>query len=337
MAARKNERKSIRGKADWEDWFETQERLLISQLDSLLGIVKGSAERYQAEVFSVREWCEFERMKVRNQQVVAAVNPGEPALFTSTPPGFWAYKGSRPSPIHPGFTRELISQYNSEGPNGALWCPIARRYHDPLERPAAYIFPFFLGRDVVKTVFGKDGVEASKSSRNGLIMSSSLEKRFDMHLITIVPAGAELTADGSIKRWKVVVINKDAERWRFDELGCTVGELNGIELEFKSDHRPDARFLYFRYVTALLLARKLNQAPGWLTQVASNEFTWVVPGPYIRENMLFALAQLFGCGIWEEASVAFAGGVVLESAPPSREDWKAAEALYLLPSIEQSR
>ncbi|KAI9769910.1 MAG: hypothetical protein M1839_003311 [Geoglossum umbratile] len=260
-------------------------------------------------------------------QANAVLRPGTTTDLADVFSRLCAYRDSHLSSLQFGFKRGLVYFYNSEGPGGALWCPIARRYHDPLERPAVHIFPFSLGMGTVGTIFGADGIRDSVSPRSGLIMSSSLERRFERHLITLVPASKELMPDGSIKRWKIVVTDRDVEKWRFDELWCSMGDLNGVELEFKSDCRPKTQFLYFHYVIALLRARKQNHTPGWLAWAASNKFPWVVPGRYISENLLFVLVQQAGVGVWGEASAAFAGGIVPDSVPPSGEDWAVAGVL----------
>jgi len=71
---------------------------------------------------------------------------------------------------------------------------------------------------------------------------------------------------GSIERWKIRIVDDDTKIKRIptmDSRVLTFGDIDGTELVFQTSHCPKARYLYFRYVVALLRARR-HKRKGWL-------------------------------------------------------------------------
>ena len=105
----------------------------------------------------------------------------------------------------------------------------------------------------------------------------------------IVPVDAHETP---IKRWKVEIISPDKRNLGYGADGTT-GELDGKELECRSDNRPAARFLYLRFILALVGIKNLKRQ-GWEATWAKYHESRPFPtSPYVRKSILHALATHF--------------------------------------------
>ncbi|KAI9875711.1 MAG: hypothetical protein M1830_008076 [Pleopsidium flavum] len=199
----------------------------------------------------------------------------------------------RSSKDQPKFRTELISTYHSRAPSGKdLWCPVLRCFLEVDLITAAHIFPVFLGEGTMTHIFGKAEMF---SPRNGLILSTWIEKKMDKHQLVFVPDHPVKFHNGIIEQWKVRVLDKTLlkqeipfRRSRYQ----TFQDLDGQPLEFHSHARPAARYLYYHYVVSLLHARK-HRRKGSL-EAMSREIAWATPGKYLRESMLIELAQRCG-------------------------------------------
>ena len=74
-----------------------------------------------------------------------------------------------------------------------------------------------------------------------------------------------------------------------------LGDLDGKEIKFLTNHRPASRFLYFHFVVTLLRCREYRR-PGWeaLWEQYRTGCPWPTPGSYVRRTMLLALARAIG-------------------------------------------
>ena len=166
------------------------------------------------------------------------------------------------------FRRLLVDEYEARDPDGGdgLWCPVVKDFIIPSVVKAAHIVPNKLGQKRMDTIFGPDSSHELFSARNGLLLHTSIEEKFDRHLLVIVP-DAPIPADGPILRWRLRILDQTVLDQTVPlKLGAKgpgpspiiYRDLDGELLEFRSATRPAARYLYFHYVVALLRARRHN-------------------------------------------------------------------------------
>ena len=220
--------------------------------------------------------------------------------------------------------RLLVDEYEARDPDGGdgLWCPVAKDFILPLAVKAAHIVPIRLGQKRMDTSFGLNSAHDLFSARNGLLLHSSIEEKFDRHLLVIVP-DAPIPADGPILRWRLRVLDQTIlDQTVADKLyGRSTGlypityhGLDGKHLGFRSATRPAARYLYFHYVVALLRVRRHNRHCQSHRQTA--KFAWAPPGRYMLRNMMLALAESVGDAVDPESRI-FWPHVIEDSIEPS--------------------
>jgi len=80
--------------------------------------------------------------------------------------------GPRDSSIQSAFRKVLIHDHRYANPEAEndLWCPVLGQYINKVLMKAAHIFPYRLGEDVMKAVFGETSVNEMFSLRNGFAL-----------------------------------------------------------------------------------------------------------------------------------------------------------------------
>ncbi|MCJ1341875.1 hypothetical protein MMC31_000053 [Peltigera leucophlebia] len=116
------------------------------------------------------------------------------------------------------------------------------------------------------------GAAHISNSRNELIMYKVLEENFDNADFVIVPNGPHFPA-------------------RLSDHGPRYSELDGRELEFKTEARQGYRYLYWHFVTSLMRAIKWEKAT---LESIKAKLIWSTPGAYCRKIMLKRLGQSLG-------------------------------------------
>lgn len=221
---------------------------------------------------------------------------------------------------------DLIQATNASEPGNPtmLWCPILKKFAASHERKAAHIVPYFL-HPIIKLIFGGEEGPGIWSVRNGLIMSSKVEGYFDEHKCVIVPAGPMV--NDRIDRWKLRVLDhsKSPPNSIF-EAQCDLRDLDGTELEFRSDLRPSASYLFFHYASAILKARK---SEAWSSSIAPGESMWATPNKYLRASMLRAMADQAGIET-EKCWEVFSDALIPETEKQSVDEIAAQRAAALV-------
>jgi len=329
-----------------EQWRGVNESMLINEQEFLDFRYEVQSQEYSKGLVSEEEWKTFQREHGRNQARVRhdlsnagaqrrklAVQLQQNLTSDETEaPGLvrkasgdlllepYEARVSRSSKDQSAFRADMVQEYNCREPGGdGLWCSIIGKYLDPDYVTAAHIFPYVLGPRVMSMIFGEESPNEMFAPCNGLIMGAGIEPKFDKHLIVLVP-GSDVPREGIIRRWRTRLVDKTQKDRSIPEAGCKLGDLDGRELEFKSDARPAARYLYYHYVIALLRARR-HKRKGWLTNIAGKEIMWATPGKYLRESMLKTLARHAGHDVYEE-SVVFDEHVIRETTPLTDEQVK---------------
>ncbi len=179
-------------------------------------------------------------------------------FFTRSPSGLVVIGDRRDTSVQVNFRESLIKAQNSKYPNFAEekshWCPITCTWlHEELTT-AAHIFPWKHGQETMTKIFWIEAEHEMLSVQNGLMMSTMAEARMNKGLFVIVPfvndeSGGRDQAwhKSNPKQYKLRVLDKTDKmmggRIPNTDPRITWTELDGRELQFRSDHRPRARYL----------------------------------------------------------------------------------------------
>ncbi|KAI9773013.1 MAG: hypothetical protein M1839_002243 [Geoglossum umbratile] len=207
------------------------------------------------------------------------------------------------------FKNDMIAQYDSLGPGGSLWCPVLRRYG--FNRTAHHIFPGVLEDAMVDRIFGQGAREGPFSPSNGLFLDSQIQGAVDNHQLVIIPASG-VGDDANGRRHIIRVIDKDILRQTHDVLGVSYAQLDGRDLVFRTPFRPRKCYLYFHFIISLLAMKiRLGNSDVAVEELSQAWKIWTIPGAYILEDVLVALAKEIGH--YPES--------LLEHAIPAVENW----------------
>jgi hypothetical protein len=203
---------------------------------------------------------------------------------------------TRSSKLQSEFRKQLLEVHRGwDEQRAGIFCPVVGRFMNPERVKAAHIYPFVLGTTVMRMIFGEQAVGELFHVHNGLLLSDSVEKRFDKHQVVIVPAyGAKLQADGTIDRWVLKLVDDAVQNIPVSDVGI-FADLHGRGLQFRTTARPAARYVYFHYLFAMLRMRKhgrkffRSQKTDDHVDIESRPIPWGTPSPYIQERMVRAL------------------------------------------------
>ncbi|MCJ1470987.1 hypothetical protein MMC07_009635 [Pseudocyphellaria aurata] len=279
-------------------WHESEEAEAFADTDSALTVDKklyaAQAKKLQFDVEPVTQGTK--RLFMR--------------WFTKSSAGLGATAGKRSTQNQTRFKANLIEASNASHPDPRVeeyWCPILGCFHGKHAMKAAHIVPYSLGQDLMTDIFGAEENEKNElfSAKNGILMHSGAEERFDKGFFVIVPSANDESVE-EIKAWhestaksyKIRVIDRDAKPMKTflpspmqKKLWV---DLDGQELQFLSSHRPRARYLYYHYcVTMLRLSYHKNEHEKILRDHLGKKF-WGTPGPYLSKSYLLALVQEIG-------------------------------------------
>lgn len=224
-------------------------------------------------------------------------------------------RGKRSRNTQEQFRENLIKVCRSRDPNpkaDELWCPILGHFFpDDDAMRAAHIFPWTEGQVAMDEIFGREvgNVEELSDVRNGLMLSKYAEKRLADGDIVLVPDVSNAASQKEIDAWsasepkeyKIRILNGGAKGMDMFHPGWipprkTWNELDGRKVQFSSDHRPRARYLYWQYCKTMLRhawQEKGTKAEGVLMQERGKQF-WGTKGPYIKKRMLLAFVEQLG-------------------------------------------
>ena len=230
--------------------------------------------------------------------------------FTKLPQGLGIAAGRRDTKLQSRFKQELVEAHNTAHPEPGrdeMWCPILATYVHKSAIKAAHIFGYALGQDLMTEIFGDKEGERNElfSPENGIMMHTEAEDRFDKGFFVIVPSVNDESAEAykawhqsDVKAYKIRVVDTKASKMnRFLPLPGDRRkwiDLEGQDLQFKTSHRPRARYLYYHYcVTMLRRSHHQNEHENILRDHMGKKF-WGTPGPYLRKTFLLALVEELG-------------------------------------------
>jgi hypothetical protein len=184
----------------------------------------------------------------------------------------------------------VLAYYDAKIMHGLQWLGIW--CHVVGARPSDNVRPVRIVPEIGslgELLFG-DKAESLDGAGNVLLLSEPIATWFESYQIAVVPVEPTQTP---ITRWRTDILSPDLMNKSYWG-GKTGKDLDGRQLRFRSDKRPVARFLYFRFVMTLIRARDLEQE-GWKEAWARyyNQQPFPAPEVYVRKSMLLALATHF--------------------------------------------
>ncbi|KAL8920251.1 MAG: hypothetical protein Q9172_004579 [Xanthocarpia lactea] len=302
-----------------EDWEGNQKAVMLRESKSSMEMRN---KLIQAQMERLGFWGQEESQAHREWSMqLLLTQPSERG-------GLWLTKQHiggrlRDTSDQSNFRAALIQLCNSEHPavhNDRLWCPIVGAYLDEKNVVAVQIFPYAGGQTAMTELFSRpDGKDELMAPQNGLLINSYAEWYLANGWMTIVPDLSANATNGEVDAWtkadikeyKIRVLDADNPKMK---TWLPVGapphhtgrerhwwELDGQKLEFKSDFRPRARYLYWSFAVALLrhsYQRKHSEHNPIEEQI--NKRFWGTGGPWIRRKYLRAFVEHLGHDInWE--------------------------------------
>jgi hypothetical protein len=292
----------VEGSGEEGDWLKTAKAGLLF------------AEMKAAEVDE--KICERQAKRLENSAAKPAGNLRRSfiELFTTSTLGLgitFTGRGKRNADLQDQFRKSMIQEYNAHDPNPKrdfLWCPILKRWITQEGATAAHLFAYMHGQNVMDSIFGPMDPPELFSPLNGIIMSSTIEAKFDQGFFVIVPRFPENPSVSEVSAWnsshpkeyKVRIIDMKHEvidHVILPDSPQTWRDLDGTNVEFRSDFRPRARYLYFNYCVQIL---KVSWKPGKhremgeAIQMELGRHFWGTPGRYLPREMLMAFVEEMG-------------------------------------------
>jgi hypothetical protein len=203
----------------------------------------------------------------------------------------------------PQFVESLRQHYGhtKAGRVDLVWDVIQGCFQARSNMRAAHIFPLMMGQKSMDYIFGEDAEDEINRARNGLFLPPVVEEAYDAHQVVIVPD--EPQADPP--EYKFLVVDKTG-LWKAPALmdGKTTFEhLHERRLQFQPGNkfRPRARYLYFRYILAMLVLLRSRNTKHGIHKMLLPEFdmpqlsrVWATRGKYLRKNLIHAFIEGIG-------------------------------------------
>jgi hypothetical protein len=283
---------------------EIQKEIAVESESGFTGLEKRrylerKAELHDANKSAIRKMRRYEA----RERIIAAAKTSNPVtarasyielmmtLLTRT---------SRTDQSH--FIRALGTSYGYQkiGNSKQIWSPVLGQWVSRDGAKAAHIFPLSLGQKSMTYIFGEETEEEINCARNGLFLQPEIEKAFDRHQLTIVPAKGEAVP----QEWQILVLDHGG-LWKTPILGgdTTFGDLHHRVLKFQpgNNYRPRARFFYFHYVMTMLKIGRSKEVEkqgisAYVPEATTTSLSkvWATQGRYLRENMIRAFIEGIG-------------------------------------------
>ncbi|KAK2794862.1 hypothetical protein FQN50_009847 [Emmonsiellopsis sp. PD_5] len=278
--------------------------------------------RLHSEKRELLRW-QLRRCLRQMQRLTTTTTTGGGDEDKSTPSGLaLVNKGVGPEEeeesVRKAFRERVIKEYacnhpEPEGPYGELlWCPVLSDWVGHTCTVAVQLFDNRHGQEGMDDVFGRDGAGDEGEPelfhpRNGLLVCSEVWAAIEEGVFAIVPDVPGNATAEEICRWremqpreyKVQILDPDRREAKLavGYAGKVWNDLNGKRLEFRSEARPSARYLFFLYLTQILRCalRRRFQKGGRIPQGDGvGKKIWAVPGPYVKRSTIRAFVEEFG-------------------------------------------
>ncbi len=292
-----------------EEWMDSEKAQVLEQQEASFSL--------EVDIFKQ----EAARRQIGPDEIDKLNRRSWMQLYTMSPSGLGmsqqdAGMGQRDPAIQSSFRTKLIEACNSRHPDPLsekMWCPVLGSWIDTSSEnslKAAHMFPYELGQTTMHSIFGMADRCELNEIENGLMLSSFVEEKISAGLLAIVPDVPDSPSVEEIKDWhllelkpyKIRVLDANAKgmdkyipcRPEGDEKPWK--DLDGQTIQFLTDHRPRARYLYWQYCTSMLrLAWRLPKARR--NDALKKEFRrgyWGTKGRFMKKGMLMAFVEEMG-------------------------------------------
>ena len=217
-------------------------------------------------------------------------------------------RGPRDSSLQSAFKSDLILRMGSEHPNSEyeeLWCPIHCTYLQRRFVVAGHLFPWKCGEATMHAIFGRldSGYSELFKAENGILWSGDAEDRFEAGHFVVVPDIPNQPTEQQLDTWeasdpkeyKIRVLNPEHPSMTRKVFlrGITWAALDNERLQFKTNFRPRARYLYFTYCVAML-RRSFGGKHLEFSRAELTKRFWGTPGKYMLRGMLLGFVEEMG-------------------------------------------
>lgn len=201
-----------------------------------------------------------------------------------------------------GFGRQEDKRRSGVPTYKLVWCPISGKFLPSDFITAAHIIPYSTSQQVLTSLFGAEDSDARLdniwNTGNCLPMVSTFEKALDKAWFVIVPAPGDFEDETVSPRYQLRLNDlqvKKATVAMHDGTVLTWGALDGRILQWPTDARPRARFLYVRFAFSYFYAKQ----EAWLGRGGPDYYQhtgaiWASPGRYVRAGSLICLGASIG-------------------------------------------
>ena len=159
---------------------------------------------------------------------------------------------------------DLISKMNlkSKDENG-LWCPITQEYWPSGSMQTCHFFQWKHGQNTMNAIFGQSNHNSElMKAEHAILWFEEAEQRFPSRQFVIVPDIPDNSDQVQVERWeasfireyKIRILNPQSNTMSAKILRTDKrwNVLDGTKVEFRSDWRPRARYIYFSYCCAMV-------------------------------------------------------------------------------------
>ena len=191
-------------------------------------------------------------------------------LFTTSRMGLGistSVAGKRSKDDQRAFARALHDLSNCKHPDpllgaNSLWCPVTGLYWPPDSMRSADIYPYASGAAMMQELFRTEESELF-SPLNAIYMSKPAERYMDKGYYVIVPDVEDQSSLEQVTRWanqtpreyKIRIIAREKDELKNKiQAGSSLRwlDLDNKRLQFRSAHRPRARYLNYMYLITML-------------------------------------------------------------------------------------
>ncbi|KAG8677763.1 hypothetical protein FPOAC2_03903 [Fusarium poae] len=316
------------------DLYEKVANLSRQDARSVLNEQEEASEWYESEdgkrcQLRYCVWNQISEIIRRKRQRTVDRRESWVKLFISSKVGMATNTGVGPRDTsdQSNFKKALIHAYSPRRKTAVrkrLWEPVIGNWFQTLQ--GAHLFPCSQGI-FMDDIFGKGSRKELFSYKNGLLLHEEIEKALANGSVAIVPdidlepANPELPLDdkeerdqrilawqkSNPKEYKFMVLNKKdpAVKAAHPPLATgvsSIASLHGKRLQFLTNKRPRARYLWWTYLNAIVRnawSQKLTEDNLQHKEVQTCTLYWGSYGSYIKKNQLLGFIEEIGHEVGE--------------------------------------
>ncbi|KAI1824152.1 hypothetical protein F4861DRAFT_548933 [Xylaria intraflava] len=222
------------------------------------------------------------------------------------------------------------------GANGNLgWCPVSAQWLPKDMLTAGHIVRHNITELAAEYLFGLSATPGGHlwSIRNGISILPMYQKMLDDAKISIVP-----TRDGEGLMIVVLDDGLPSDEAGSEHTNFPIGkDLDGRRLEFRNDHRPAMRYLYFNFAINVLRRQRYDADGWWRDRIyhADKIPYFATPGKWVQETTLQKLAIRIG-HVSEGEAGSFLMGAGLENPSWAKDPEKDEDKTEMIVSIVEN-